>query len=96
VLLDAGIALLEALNTLREKEGQPGVRARWTASSADRAGPAAVRRAAPAAAGLRRADLRHRGGQREDRPAQALAQHARYLAWVDALRSRLVAAWSTR
>ena len=27
VLLDAGIALLEALNTLREKEGQPGVRA---------------------------------------------------------------------
>lgn len=94
VLLDAGIPLLEALATLREKE---------------RAGPAAAvlqqleeaLRAGRALSDALRAQPRHFGpllvaavaaSERSGQLAQALREHARYLAWAEGLRSKLVGA----
>ncbi|MFT7722145.1 MAG: type II secretion system F family protein [Roseateles sp.] len=94
VLLDAGIALLEALHTLREKEGQPGVRAALDAVVAQ------IEQGQPLSAALRRQPQAFdelicaivAANEKTGQLSTALAQHARYLAWVDALRSRLVAA----
>ncbi|MDT9000922.1 type II secretion system F family protein [Paucibacter sp. APW11] len=94
VLLDAGVALLEALNTLREKENNAAVREALDAVIA------AVEQGQPLSAALR---LRPEAfdelvcaivaaNERTGQLSQALAQHARYLAWVESLRSRLVAA----
>jgi general secretion pathway protein F len=92
VLLDAGIALLEALNTLREKEGQPACARRWMRHRQ-------IEQGQPLSGALRQQpqafdELICAIVAANERPASsvALAQHARYLAWVDALRSRLVAA----
>ncbi|MFG6448899.1 type II secretion system F family protein [Roseateles sp. BYS180W] len=94
VLLNAGISLLEALGTLSEKERHEGVRqallgvADWVRqgqplSAALRAQPQAFDEllCALVAANERTGQLGH-----------ALAQHARYLAWVEQLRARLLAA----
>lgn len=94
VLLDAGIALLEALQTLREKEGQPGVRAALDAVITQ------IEQGRPLSAALREQPQAFdelicaivAANERTGQLSTALAQHARYLAWVDALRSRLVAA----
>lgn len=94
VLLDAGIALLEALNTLREKEGQPGVRAALDAVIAQ------IEQGQPLSVALRQQPQAFdelicaivAANEKTGQLSTALAQHARYLAWVDALRSRLVAA----
>ena len=94
VLLDAGIALLEALNTLREKEGQPGVRAALDAVTAQ------IEQGQPLSVALRQQPQAFdelivaivAANERTGQLSTALAQHARYLGWVDALRSRLVAA----
>jgi general secretion pathway protein F len=94
VLLDAGIALLEALNTLREKEGQPGVRAALDAVITQ------IEQGQPLSTALRQQPQAFdelicaivAANERTGQLSTALAQHARYLAWVDALRSRLVAA----
>jgi general secretion pathway protein F len=94
VLLDAGIALLESLRTLREKEAQPGVRAALDAVIE------LVEQGQPLSAALRRQPEAFdelvvaivAANERTGQLSTALAQHARYLAWVDALRARLVAA----
>jgi general secretion pathway protein F len=94
VLLDAGIALLEALNTLREKEAQPGVRAALDAVTAQ------IEQGQPLSSAMRQQPQAFdelicaivAANERTGQLSTALAQHARYLAWVDALRSRLVAA----
>lgn len=94
VLLDAGIALLEALNTLREKEGQPGVRAALDAVIGQ------IEQGQPLSAALRQQPQAFdellcaivAANEKTGQLSVALAQHARYLAWVDGLRSRLVAA----
>ncbi|MGQ3052803.1 MAG: type II secretion system F family protein, partial [Roseateles sp.] len=94
VLMDAGIALLEALNTLREKEGQPGVRAALDAVTRQ------IEQGQPLSVALRQQPQAFdelicaivAANERTGQLSTALAQHARYLAWVDALRSRLVAA----
>ncbi|WP_158218187.1 type II secretion system F family protein [Roseateles puraquae] len=94
VLLDAGIALLEALNTLREKEGQPGVRAALDAVIGQ------IEQGQPLSTALRQQPQAFdelicaivAANEKTGQLSVALAQHARYLAWVDALRSRLVAA----
>jgi general secretion pathway protein F len=95
VLLEAGIALLEALQTLREKEPQAIVRAALdeviealshgqSLSAAMRAQPRAFDELICAIVAA---------NERTGQLATALAQHARYLAWVEGLRSRLVAAF---
>jgi general secretion pathway protein F len=94
VLLDAGIPLLEALSTLREKEGSARVRAALDAVVAT------VEQGQPLSAALRAQPQAFdelvcaivAANERTGQLSIALAQHARYLAWVDALRSRLVAA----
>jgi general secretion pathway protein F len=94
VLLDAGIALLEALQTLREKEAQPGVRAALDGVVAQ------IEQGQPLSAALRQQPQAFNelicaivaANEKTGQLSVALAQHARYLAWVDALRSRLVAA----
>jgi general secretion pathway protein F len=94
VLLDAGIALLEALSTLREKEGQPGVRAALDAVIGQ------IEQGQPLSVALRQQPQAFdelicaivAANEKTGQLSVALAQHARYLAWVDALRSRLVAA----
>lgn len=94
VLLNAGIALLEALNTLREKEGQPGVRAALDAVIGQ------IEQGQPLSFALRQQPQAFdelicaivAANEKTGQLSVALAQHARYLAWVDALRSRLVAA----
>jgi general secretion pathway protein F len=94
VLLDAGIALLEALNTLREKEGQPGVRAALDAVIGQ------IEQGQPLSVALRQQPQAFdelicaivAANEKTGQLSVALAQHARYLAWVDALRSRLVTA----
>lgn len=94
MLLDAGIPLLEALHALREKEKHVGVAhaldtliARVTdghaLSAAFAAEPAAFGGLLPAVAAAS-----ERAGQL---PA-TLREHADYLAWTDALRSRILAA----
>ena len=88
VLLDAGIALLEALNTLREKEGQPGVRAALDSVIAQ------IEQGQPLSVALRQQPQAFdelicaivAANERTGQLSTALAQHARYLAWVDALR----------
>lgn len=94
VLLDAGIALLEALTTLREKEANTAVR------SALDGVIEAVQQGQP----LSRAMLAQpqafdelvcaivAANERTGQLSAALAQHSRYLAWVESLRSRLIAA----
>jgi len=94
VLLDAGVTLLEALNTLREKEGQQGVRAALDGVIAQ------IEQGQPLSVALRQQSHAFdqlicaivAASERTGQLSVALAQHARYLAWVDALRSRLVAA----
>lgn len=94
VLLDAGITLLEALNTLREKETQPGVRAALDAvvEQIEQGQPfsTALHRQPQAFDELTCAIVA--ANEKTGQLSTALAQHARYLAWVDALRSRLVTA----
>lgn len=94
VLLDAGIALMEALNTLREKEAQPAVRVALDGVIAQ------VEQGQPLSMAMRAQPQAFdelicaivAANERTGQLSMALAQHARYLAWVDALRSRLVAA----
>jgi general secretion pathway protein F len=94
VLLDAGIALLEALQTLREKEANLAVRAALDAVLSQ------IEQGQPLSAALRQQPETFdelvcaivAANERTGQLATALAQHARYLAWVDALRSRLIAA----
>jgi len=94
VLLDAGIALLEALSTLREKEGQPGVRVALDGVIAQ------IEQGQPLSVALRQQPQAFdelicaivAANEKTGQLSVALAQHARYLAWVDALRSRLIAA----
>ncbi len=94
VLLDSGIALLEALNTLREKEANASVRGALDAvvaeveqgrplSSAMQAQPQAFDELVCAIVAA---------NERTGQLSVALAQHAKYLAWVDGLRQRLIAA----
>ncbi len=94
VLLDAGIPLLEALITLREKEAVPRV-----AAALDDV-IAALREGQPLSTGLRQrpeafTDLFIATVEASERTGQlptALRQHAAYLAWAETLRSRLVSA----
>ncbi|MCH7343567.1 type II secretion system F family protein [Pelomonas sp. CA6] len=94
VLLDAGITLLEALSTLREKESSEPVRQALDAVLD------AVRQGQPLSAALRQQPQTFdelvcaivAANERSGQLATALAQHARYLAWVDKLRSQLIAA----
>lgn len=94
VLLDAGIALLEALTTLREKETNAGVRAALDGVIA------AVQQGQPLSAALRQQPQAFdelvcaivAANERTGQLSAALAQHSRYLAWVDSLRARLLAA----
>ena len=94
VLLDSGIALLEALNTLREKEDNKDVAAALDGvvamveqgqplSSAMQAQPQAFDELVCAIVAA---------NERTGQLSVALAQHAKYLAWVDGLRQRLIAA----
>ena len=94
VLLDAGIALLEALSTLREKEASAGVRAALDGVIES------LRQGHPLSSALRRQPQAFdelvcaivAANERTGQLSQALAQHARYLAWVESLRARLLAA----
>jgi general secretion pathway protein F len=94
VLLDAGIALLEALNTLREKEDQTSVRQALDAVVSQ------VEQGQPLSVALRQQPQAFdelicaivAANERTGQLSTALAQHAKYLAWVDNLRSRLIAA----
>jgi len=94
VLLDAGIALLEALNTLREKEGQASVREALDAVLSQ------VEQGQPLSVALRQQPQAFdelicaivAANERTGQLSAALAQHAKYLAWVDGLRARLIAA----
>lgn len=94
VLLEAGIPLLEALDTLREKEPNSLVRSALDAVSVQ------IEQGQPLSSALGQQPLIFdellcaivSANERTGQLSAALAQHARYLAWVDALRSRLVAA----
>ncbi len=94
VLLDAGIALLEALTTLREKEANPAVRAALDGVIE------AVQQGRPLSAAMQAQPQAFdelvcaivAANERTGQLSAALAQHARYLAWVESLRSRLIAA----
>ncbi|MET0518312.1 MAG: type II secretion system F family protein [Burkholderiaceae bacterium] len=94
VLLDAGITLLEALTTLREKEAGAAVRAALDAVIAS------VQQGQPLSAALRAQPQAFdelicaivAANERSGQLGAALAQHARYLAWVASLRARLIAA----
>ncbi len=94
VLLGAGVSLVEALETLSEKEAQPGVRAALAGVvQALKAGQplSAALRAQPQAFDELICAL-VAANERSGQLAPALAQHGRYLAWVQQLRDRLVAA----
>jgi len=94
VLLDAGITLLEALTTLREKEASEPVRTALDGVIA------MVQQGQPLSAAFREQPQAFdelvcaivAANERTGQLSAALAQHAKYLAWVDALRSRLIAA----
>ncbi len=94
VLLDAGISLVEALQTLAEKEPSAAVRATLAAVIA------ALEQGRPLSAALREHPTAFdelvcaivAANERTGQLSPALAQHARYLAWVDQLRARLLAA----
>jgi general secretion pathway protein F len=94
VLLDAGIPLYEAIQTLKEKEASASVAQVLaslaldlsqgkTLSQAMRAQPAAF-------SSLLVASIE--ASQRTGQTAQALRQHAAYLAWLEGLRSKLISA----
>jgi general secretion pathway protein F len=94
VLLGAGIPLLEALTALREKEASAGVAAAL-AGVIDR-----LRQGEPFSTAVA-AQPQHFDGlfvavvgaaERTGQLQEALASHARYVAWVDGLRARLVSA----
>ncbi|HEY4080734.1 MAG TPA: type II secretion system F family protein [Burkholderiaceae bacterium] len=94
VLLDSGIALLEALNTLREKEENGDV-----AGALDGV-VAMVEQGQPLSAAMQAQPQAFdelvcaivAANERTGQLSVALAQHAKYLAWVDGLRQRLIAA----
>ncbi|MEJ6007982.1 type II secretion system F family protein [Paucibacter sp. AS339] len=94
VLLDAGIALLEALNTLREKEANESVRLALDGVIA------AVEQGQPLSAAMRQQAQAFdelvcaivSANERTGQLSAALAQHSRYLAWVESLRAKLIAA----
>ena len=94
VLLDAGIPLFEALHTLREKEDAPDVAAvlaQMTVALSQGQTLAQAMRAQPAAfSTLLVASIE--ASQRTGHTAQALKQHAAYLAWLGGLRDKLVSA----
>lgn len=94
VLLDAGISLLEALTTLREKEASEPVRVALGAviNKIEQGQPlsAALREQPQAFDELICAIVA--ANERTGQLSAALAQHARYLAWVESLRARLIAA----
>ena len=94
VLLSSGVSLVEALETLSEKEAQSAVRAPLEGVvQALKAGQplSAALRAQPQAFDELICAL-VAANERSGQLAPALAQHARYLAWVQQLRDRLVAA----
>ncbi|MCV2351424.1 type II secretion system F family protein [Paucibacter sp. Y2R2-4] len=94
VLLDAGIALLEALNTLREKEGNGAVRQALDGVIQ------AVEQGQPLSAAMRQQPQAFdelvcaivAANERTGQLSASLAQHSRYLAWVESLRAKLIAA----
>ncbi len=94
VLLDAGIALLEALNTLREKESHETVRLALDGVIQ------AVEQGQPLSAAMRQQPQAFdelvcaivAANERTGQLSAALAQHSRYLAWVESLRAKLMAA----
>ncbi|MGK2899653.1 MAG: type II secretion system F family protein [Burkholderiaceae bacterium] len=94
VLLGAGIPLLEGLVTLREKEASPAV-----AHALD-AVIAALQAGEPLSAALRVQPAAFdplfvavvQSSERTGQIEEALREHAAYLAWVDALRGKLVSA----
>ena len=94
VLLGAGIPLLEAVQTLLEKESQPGVAAALQAVLQGLQGGVSFSQAL-----AERPDAFDdlfvavvASAERTGQLQQALAEHARYLAWVETLRERLVGA----
>jgi general secretion pathway protein F len=94
VLLDAGIPLYEALITLREKESSASVahviETLTTALSQGKTLSQAMRLQPAAFSTLLIASIE--ASQRTGQSAQALRQHAAYLAWLDGLRDKLVSA----
>lgn len=94
VLLDAGIPLYEAITTLREKESSPEVvqvlQALNQALSEGRTLSQAMRDQSQAFSTLLIASIE--ASQRTGQMAQALRQHAAYLAWLEGLRDKLVSA----
>ncbi|MBB4842742.1 general secretion pathway protein F [Paucibacter oligotrophus] len=94
VLLDAGIALLEALNTLREKEGVEAVRVALNGviASVEQGQPLSVAMRAQPQAFDELVCAIVAANERTGQLSSALAQHAKYLAWVESLRARLIAA----
>ncbi len=94
VLLGSGVSLVEALETLSEKEAPSSVR------SALESVVQALKAGQPLSAALRAQPHAFdelicalvAANERSGQLAPALAQHARYLAWVQQLRDRLVAA----
>src|SRR6218665_1421244 len=94
VLLDAGIALLEALNTLREKEASEPVRQALDAviASVEQGQPLSTAMRAQPQAFDELVCAIVSANERTGQLSAALAQHAKYLAWVESLRARLIAA----
>ncbi|MDO9237130.1 MAG: type II secretion system F family protein [Aquabacterium sp.] len=94
VLLDAGIPLYESLMTLREKEESSGVAQTLstltTALSQGKTLSQAMRMQPEAFSSLLIASIE--ASQRTGQTAQALRQHAAYLAWLSGLRDKLVGA----
>ncbi|MEK8086085.1 type II secretion system F family protein [Aquabacterium sp. A3] len=94
VLLDAGIPLYEALQTLKEKEGDASVAlvlARLCVALSEGQTLAQAMRVQPEAfTTLLVASIE--AAQRTGQLTQALRQHAAYLAWVQGLRDKLVGA----
>ena len=94
VLLDAGIPLYEALQTLKEKEGDAAVAsvlARLCVALSEGQTLAQAMRVQPEAfTTLLVASIE--AAQRTGQLTQALRQHAAYLAWVQGLRDKLVGA----
>jgi general secretion pathway protein F len=94
VLLDAGIPLYEALQTLKEKEGDAAVAsvlARLCVALSEGQTLAQAMRVQPGAfTTLLVASIE--AAQRTGQLTQALRQHAAYLAWVQGLRDKLVGA----
>lgn len=94
VLLDAGIPLYEALITLREKESSASVahviETLTTALSQGKTLSQAMRMQPSAFSSLLIASIE--ASQRTGQSAQALRQHAAYLAWLDGLRDKLISA----